>query len=103
MYICIYVCVYVYVCTYNIYIYILVQSIYTLEDLLSRHHLTTAPSTSSTVPTTNALNLLSYQPPQPHQPTKYIYIYITYIPEWTCGSGDVPTLLFVFVLVVMSR
>ena len=26
--------------------------------------------------TTNALNLLSYQPPQPHQPTIYIYIYI---------------------------
>jgi hypothetical protein len=44
--------------------------------LLSRHHLTTAPSTSSTVPTTNALNLLNYQPPQPHQTTLYIYIYI---------------------------
>ncbi len=70
---------YMYVHIIYIYIYILVQSIYTLEDLLSRHHLTTAPSTSSTVPTTNALNLLSYQPPHPHQPPKYIYIYIYHV------------------------
>jgi hypothetical protein len=56
------------------------------------YHLTTAPSTSSQALTTNALNLLSYQPPQPPQPTKYIYIYIyihicIYLPlEWR-GTG----------------
>jgi hypothetical protein len=65
IYICICICICIHLKTGSVYIY-----------TSSRHHLTTAPSTSSRALTTNALNLLSYQPPQPHQPTIYIYIYI---------------------------